>query len=177
MVPGTTLSEEPERSLGHEYPSCPYCEFWGISAGGEGRCVEVQGCKPTASGGCRSGWVFDSKLAHCVPNATPTGAKADELDFPRDSNANYSVFNLNEYRCLNDEMIRVVYVEYIGGPGLPPCTVVYKKRLPEQPSQVFPWNAEMDVGFCEAKARKLVEKLRGGGWKCGLSRDVQRLNE
>ena len=119
-------------------------------------------------------------IAAAEPAAGPSvkiQTKADELDFPRDSTASYSVFNLNEYACLNDEMIRVVYVEYLGGAGQPPCTVVYKKSPPEQPSQEFLWNAETNVGFCEDNARELVEKLRAGGWKCGLYADVLGINE
>ena len=105
------------------------------------------------------------------------GASADELDFPRNPDASYSAANLNEYACLRDLVVRVVYVEYIGGPGQPPCTVVYEKRLPEQPSQEFLCSAKMDVAFCEANAKALVEKLRGWGWKCGLYRDVLGIDE
>lgn len=105
------------------------------------------------------------------------GASAESLDFSRDPQADYSVWNLNEYACLRDEFTRVIYVEYLGGSGRPPCTVVYKKTRPEQPSHDFPWYAESDVDFCEGKARDLVDKLRDAGWKCGLFRDVPRINE
>ena len=105
------------------------------------------------------------------------GVCADELDFPRNPDASYSVANLNEYACLRDQVVRVVYVEYLDGSGQPPCTVVYNKRPPEQPSQEFLWSAKTDVGFCEANARGLVEKLRGWGWKCGLYRDVLGIDE
>lgn len=100
------------------------------------------------------------------------GADAEELDFPRRPGVSYSVANLNEYACLHGDLVRVTYVEYLGGPGRAPCTVVYKKRPPEKPSQEFLWWAKSDAGFCESKARLLIGKLRAAGWKCGLYRDV-----
>ena len=99
-------------------------------------------------------------------------ATTDELDFPRQPNSDYSVPNLNEYACLRDDMTRILYVEYLGGPGQAPCTVVYEKRPPEPSSRVFLWNAEENARFCEDNARDLVEKLRDWGWKCGLYLDV-----
>jgi hypothetical protein len=105
------------------------------------------------------------------------GAPAEDLDFPRHPTAHYSVMNLNEYVCLREEFTRVMYVEYLGGTGRSPCTVVYKKARPEQPTHDFPWYSETDVDFCEAKAKELVDKLRNAGWKCGLSRDVLRMKE
>ena len=102
---------------------------------------------------------------------------AEALDYPQSPGADYSVLNLNEYACLRQDFRRVIYVEYIGGPGRPPCTVVYQKARPEKPAHDFPWYAEGDVGFCENKARELVGRLRRAGWKCGLFRDVPKLGQ
>lgn len=99
-------------------------------------------------------------------------AAADDLDFPSDPKATYSITDRNQYACLRDGMIRAVYVEYAKIAGEPPCAVVYEKSAPEAASRETPWRADADRGFCEQRARELVEKLRDWGWKCGLFRDV-----
>ena len=101
----------------------------------------------------------------------------DELDFPMDPGIDYSVTDRNQYACLRDGMIRAVYVEYTKTAGEPPCAVVYEKSSPEEASREIPWRAEADMGFCEMRARELVDKLREWGWKCGLFRDVLGINE
>jgi hypothetical protein len=102
---------------------------------------------------------------------------AEDLDFPLDPEATYSVTDRNQYACLRDGMIRAVYVEYAKIAGEPPCVVVYEKSAPEEASREIPWRAEADRGFCELHARELVEKLRDWGWKCGLFRDVLGINQ
>lgn len=97
---------------------------------------------------------------------------AEDLDFPMDPTATYTVTDRNQYACLRDGMIRAIYVEYDKIAGEPPCAVVYEKSAPEEPSRDTPWRAEADRGFCELHARELVDKLRDWGWKCGLFRDV-----
>lgn len=107
-----------------------------------------------------------------------TGAAAQEdLDFPMDPEASYSITDRNQYACLRDGMIRAVYVEYSETAGEPPCAVVYEKSSPETASREIPWRAQADMGFCELHARELVEKLRNWGWKCGLFRDVLGIEE
>ena len=104
-------------------------------------------------------------------------AAAEDLDFPMDPAATYTVTDRNQYACLRDGLIRAVYVEYAQIAGEPPCAVVYEKSAPEEASREIPWRAEADMGFCEMRARELVDKLRDWGWKCGLFRDVLGINQ
>lgn len=104
-------------------------------------------------------------------------AAQEDLDFPMDPEAAYSITDRNQYACLRDGMIRAVYVEYSEAAGEPPCAVVYEKSSPETASREIPWRAQADMGFCELHARELVEKLRDWGWKCGLFRDVLGIDE
>ncbi len=108
---------------------------------------------------------------------TAHGAKADELDFPQDPDAQYSVTDLHQFACLREEMTRLVYLEYSDVVGEPPCSVVYEKGPPGQPTREVLWRAENTQGYCEAQARAFVEKLRKSNWKCGLFRDVFSVSE
>jgi len=81
--------------------------------------------------------------------------------------------NPHQFACMRGEMIRLVYIEYSDAIGEPPCSVVYQKGPPEQSSRDVPWRAEHNKGYCEARARELVENLRSSNWSCGpLSNDL-----
>lgn len=99
-------------------------------------------------------------------------APAEELESPTKPDANVS-----DFACLQGGMVRAIRVEYSGSVGEPPCSVVYEKSAPEQPSTEILWRTQHEKGFCEARARELVEKLRSSNWKCGLFRDVLGMPE
>ena len=100
------------------------------------------------------------------------GVTADELDFPSNSVDGYSNTDFYRYACLRDDLIRLVYLEYSGPVGEPPCSVIYEKSPPEQSSTEVLWRALHSTVYCELRAREFVEILRSWGWKCGLFRDV-----
>lgn len=105
------------------------------------------------------------------------GVNAEELDFPTNGADDYSVADLHRFACVRDDLIRLVYLEYVGSIGEPPCTVVYEKQPPEESSREIIWQAEHSTSYCELRAREFIEMLRGWKWKCGLQRDVLRANE
>lgn len=63
--------------------------------------------------------------------------------------------------CTQGQDTRKVSVEYETNSTVP-CRVKYQK--PE--SLEYPWRAERETGYCEAKAAQLVERLRSFGWTC-----------
>lgn len=66
--------------------------------------------------------------------------------------------------CRTGAMERSIEVVY-ETPGEPvPCRVVYDKLT--QGERKVPWRADHEEGFCEARARELVEKLEADGWAC-----------
>ncbi len=98
--------------------------------------------------------------------AQPTAASEDLAIAPAGP-------NLHQFACMRGEMTRLVYIEYSDAIGEPPCSVVYQKGPPEQSSRDVPWRAEHNKGYCEARARELVENLRSSNWSCGpLSNDL-----
>ena len=74
--------------------------------------------------------------------------------------------NPHQFACMRGEMTRLVYIEYSDAIGEPPCSVVYESSSPEQSSRNVPWRASHQKGFCEARAKELVEKLRSSDWWC-----------
>ena len=111
-----------------------------------------------------------------VPAFLP-GAQAQELDFPTNPETKYSITDISQFACLRDRMIRIIYVEYYGQAGEPPCAVVYEKSPPEGMSRETLWRSQNLTGFCEARAQELVRKLRDADWKCGLYRDVLSIGD
>ena len=99
-------------------------------------------------------------------------AVAEELDFPANGTGDYSVADLHSFACVRDDLVRLVYLEYEGSVGEPPCSVIYEKQPPETAAREILWQAQNSMSFCELRARELVEMLRSWDWKCGLSRDV-----
>jgi hypothetical protein len=73
-----------------------------------------------------------------------------------------------EYICTYGDQTRVIGVEY-SGEGDVPCEVNYTKS---SGSEVV-WWADNLAGFCESKAKALMEKQRGWGWQCSESPDVE----
>lgn len=105
------------------------------------------------------------------------GVAAQELDFPSDADGGYTIKDRNDFVCLRDERIRVIYVDYTEVEGEPPCSVIYEKNPPEQSSSQVLWRADTKHGFCEAQAMDLVQKLRRADWQCGLLIDVMDAEE
>ncbi len=116
-------------------------------------------------------------LALSLAAAFGPGAQAQELDFPTNPDTRYSITDISQFACLRDRMIRIVYVEYYGQAGEPPCAVVYEKSPPEGMSRETLWRSQNLTGFCEARAQELVRKLRDADWKCGLYRDVLSIGD
>jgi uncharacterized membrane-anchored protein YhcB (DUF1043 family) len=102
--------------------------------------------------------------------AQPTAASEDLAIAPAGP-------NLHQIACMRGGMTRLVYIEYSDAIGEPPCSVVYEKGPPEQSSRDVPWRAEHNKGYCEARARGLVEKLRSSNWRCGPLHDALGTNE
>ena len=78
----------------------------------------------------------------------------------------------NDLACLQGGFVRIIRVKFSGLAGEPPCSVVYEKSPPEEPSIETLWRSHSEKGFCEAQAGELVEKLRGWNWTCGPIGDV-----
>ncbi len=103
--------------------------------------------------------------------------RADDLDFPSSSANDYSVKDLHHLACLQNDMVRLISIEYSGPDGQPPCSVVYEKSSPELPSKEVLWRAEHSTSYCELRVREFVQMLRNWNWKCGLFRDVFTASE
>lgn len=72
-----------------------------------------------------------------------------------------------DWTCKSADVTRRVSVEYETASAVP-CRVTYEK----QGTLTYPWRAERQLGYCEAKAEQLVERLRSFGWTCDRSSDV-----
>jgi hypothetical protein len=68
------------------------------------------------------------------------------------------------YVCTNGGMERKVEVVYLGTEKVP-CEVRYTKN---GNTEVL-WTAQVEEGYCEAKAADFVGKQRGLGWVCEAS--------
>ena len=68
-------------------------------------------------------------------------------------------------RCSMDSLQRTVELHYENpGEGVP-CEVRYAKPTEGVGEQVL-WRAEREVGYCEARFEKFVDKLVGFDWSC-----------
>ena len=65
-------------------------------------------------------------------------------------------------------LLRVVGVHYVDETSHVPCEVRYHKPTehPEAGYRVL-WHAHRTEGYCERKAKLLVNRLEGWGWQCG----------
>lgn len=69
-------------------------------------------------------------------------------------------------RCTQAGMVRTV--EVVRETAAPvPCSVNYRKETeaPNAPAEQL-WNAENEVGYCEARAAEFVARLESLGWQC-----------
>jgi len=66
--------------------------------------------------------------------------------------------------CIQDQLTRKIEVLYLDPELALPCEVLYDKQ--EEGSQSILWRAENAQGYCEEKARQLVQKHRTWGWQC-----------
>ena len=94
---------------------------------------------------------------------------AAESDLPA---SHKSDAGAHSFVCVQDNLTRLIYLEYSGVVGESPCSVVYEKRPPEPESREVLWQAARSGPYCELRAQELVELLRSGGWKCDLFHDV-----
>jgi len=86
------------------------------------------------------------------------GVDAEELDFPTNGTDDYSVADLHRFACVRDDLIRLVYLEYVGSIGEPPCTVVYEKQPP--------WNHRGRSFGRPSTARAIANCAPGSSSRC-----------
>ncbi len=76
--------------------------------------------------------------------------------------ATSTAFADESFVCDNNGNKRIVSIVY-QDEGMPvPCEVRYDKGEGEQTL----WNAQSEVGYCEARADEFVEKQESWGWSC-----------
>jgi len=68
------------------------------------------------------------------------------------------------WSCKHDNNVREIQIQHETTAALP-CSVVYRKPTEGIEEQTL-WSASSDAGYCEEKARALVEKHVGWGWNC-----------
>jgi hypothetical protein len=68
-----------------------------------------------------------------------------------------------QYQCAHGLAVRSVTVEYQQRGQQVPCGVVYHKP-PQAPNAL--WKAQAQLGFCESRAKELVQTLERSGWSC-----------
>lgn len=66
------------------------------------------------------------------------------------------------YTCTNGDSQRLISVVYSTPGQVVPCEVLYEK---DGSSQSL-WRAEIEAGYCEAKAKEFADKQSGWGWSC-----------
>lgn len=84
---------------------------------------------------------------------------------------------VSHFSCTKADYRRDVFVKYLGAAGDPPCSVIYEKRPPEDPSTKIIWHADHERGFCEYRAKEFVEKLRDMDWDCAPLAKGERAGE
>ena len=77
-----------------------------------------------------------------------------------------SAFAQPAYVCNSGSAQRQIEVVYQSANSKTPCEVKYTKGN----QSTTPWNAKHQQGYCEAKAKVLMKKLEGFGWKCSEQR-------
>ena len=76
--------------------------------------------------------------------------------------SSFSLFAQPVYHCKSGSSVRKIEISYQSNGIEVPCVVKYTKG-----SESFSlWNAKHEVGYCEAKAKSLKNKLEGFGWNC-----------
>lgn len=76
--------------------------------------------------------------------------------------AAFSVSANEQYACSNGDLQRMITVVYENGEAPVPCSVEYDKG---HGAEVL-WNAQAEVGYCEAKADEFLERQESWGWSC-----------
>ena len=66
------------------------------------------------------------------------------------------------YQCLDGSRERRVVVSYARPRRMVPCEVRYRTHWGE----LLLWQAESQIGYCEAKADALRDRQQGAGWVC-----------
>ena len=66
--------------------------------------------------------------------------------------------------CTLGDLQRVISVEYESSLAQVPCQVRYKKVNEDEIT--YPWRAEREAGYCEARAEALAAKFSSLGWSC-----------
>ena len=75
--------------------------------------------------------------------------------------------------CRHGDKMRIISVEYEKRGQDVPCRVKYQKAE----GTTYPWNAQNTEGYCEEKAKMLVERHEDEwGWKCKRERRAPRMN-
>ena len=69
-----------------------------------------------------------------------------------------------ETLCSLGDLQRVISVEYESNEIAVPCQVRYKKV--NEGEITYPWRAEREAGYCEARAEALAAKFSSLGWSC-----------
>jgi hypothetical protein len=69
------------------------------------------------------------------------------------------------WSCKHGDSVREVHIQTESPSSPVPCSVVYKKTTEGAADQTL-WTAANDAGYCEEKAKGLVEKLTSLGWTC-----------
>ena len=69
-----------------------------------------------------------------------------------------------ETLCTLGDLQRVISVEYDSSLARVPCQVRYQKVNEADIS--YPWRAERQAGYCEARAKALAAKFSALGWSC-----------
>jgi hypothetical protein len=67
--------------------------------------------------------------------------------------------------CEYADLKRYVDIDYPNSPSSIPCSVIYRKPTENVDDRIL-WRAQNDEGYCENRARALVEKLESLGWRC-----------
>jgi hypothetical protein len=68
------------------------------------------------------------------------------------------------FECTHAGLTRRVEIAYQGTPV--PCEVRYYKDTEAPGAPEVLWSAQHAAGYCEARAREFLERLRGWGWDC-----------
>jgi len=73
--------------------------------------------------------------------------------------------------CTHDQLTRRIEVVYTDPELALPCEVLYDKQNEGAHSTL--WRAENNQGYCEEKARQLVQKHLSWGWLCSEEEETQ----
>ena len=66
--------------------------------------------------------------------------------------------------CTQGNLTRTVSVVYAEPGQAVPCEVLYDK--PQEGAAQTLWRARNEAGYCEARAKEFVDKLKNMGWSC-----------